>query len=234
MKMLASLVLVGIVLFGIGAGTWAYFYDIETSSDNIFSAGTLDLLVSNDGVNYIDEWSGPIATFSNMAPGKESGDIMLCLKNNGTIAGIVTVQMSYSEYDAAEYGEYAGINVDADTFAKNLFIVYANTDGVGNVSPWWAQQIIDEVYSGDATAAVNDGAVIPSSGPTGYMPTLYGMSKITLHYWHSYSDQTDIPFQPGDSHCTVMRVMLNPDAGNNFQFDGVSVTITAHMDQYTG
>ena len=48
-KMLLSLLVIGVVSVSAGAGTWAYFTDTETSEDNTFTAGTLDLLVN--GIN---------------------------------------------------------------------------------------------------------------------------------------------------------------------------------------
>lgn len=41
-KVLASLLVIGLISLGVGAGTYAYFSDTEVSSENSFSAGTLD------------------------------------------------------------------------------------------------------------------------------------------------------------------------------------------------
>jgi predicted ribosomally synthesized peptide with SipW-like signal peptide len=44
-KVIFSLLMVSLVGAAIGIGTWAYFSDVETSTGNIFQAGTLDLKV---------------------------------------------------------------------------------------------------------------------------------------------------------------------------------------------
>jgi len=44
-KILAAIVVIGLVGFALGWGTYSYFSDTETSSGNTFTAGTLDLKV---------------------------------------------------------------------------------------------------------------------------------------------------------------------------------------------
>src|SRR3989344_1481570 len=67
----------------IGA-TFAYFSDSETSSGNVFSAGTVDLVLSDDNETDLD---GVTATFgaADMAPG-ECTTGTLNIKNAGSIA----------------------------------------------------------------------------------------------------------------------------------------------------
>ncbi len=48
MKKILGLVLAAlVVLAGIGGATWASFNDTETSTGNVFTAGTLDLKLSD-------------------------------------------------------------------------------------------------------------------------------------------------------------------------------------------
>jgi len=44
-KILASLIVIGLVASTIGLGTYAYFSDIETSTGNTFTAGTIDIAI---------------------------------------------------------------------------------------------------------------------------------------------------------------------------------------------
>ncbi|ASA78532.1 TasA family protein [Thermococcus sp. 5-4] len=97
MKMLASLVLVGIVLFGIGAGTWAYFSDTETSSGNYIAAGTLDLKFSWDKNTWFDNESVPgDIEVKDVYPGW-SKTVTGYAKNFGSITGDLYMKVTYTE-----------------------------------------------------------------------------------------------------------------------------------------
>ncbi|ASJ05621.1 TasA family protein [Thermococcus barossii] len=91
MKMLASLVLVGIVLFGIGAGTWAYFDDTETSNGNYIAAGTLDLVVAGE-----NPLSSNVEYSDYVYPGW-SDSTYFPVENAGTIDGKLYLDVSYTD-----------------------------------------------------------------------------------------------------------------------------------------
>jgi predicted ribosomally synthesized peptide with SipW-like signal peptide len=108
-KLLASIVVIGILAFAIGWGTYSYFSDTETSTGNTFSAGTLDLKV--------DGKDNPLDVYFNVAnvkPG-ESGSKTIALKNDGTIGGTAKIHIKNvansegenpeSETDTAEPGD---------------------------------------------------------------------------------------------------------------------------------
>ncbi|MDI6826781.1 MAG: TasA family protein [Candidatus Aenigmarchaeota archaeon] len=63
-RILASLMVIGLVATAMGMGTYAYFYDIETSTGNTFTAGTLDLKVDGKDDPYVFVFS-----ISNAKPG---------------------------------------------------------------------------------------------------------------------------------------------------------------------
>jgi len=84
MKKILGLTVAALLVMGlVGGGTWAYFTDVETSSNNILSAGTLDLNIDGDNVNV------NMLTLSNIEPGdKNVGGPGTCeLKNIGSITG---------------------------------------------------------------------------------------------------------------------------------------------------
>lgn len=86
-KMLLSLLVIGVVSVTAGAGTWAYFTDTETSTDNTFTAGTLDLLVNGvnlDETMHYDE--------SDLYPGWESSD-GVAITNDGSIDGVLSMDI---------------------------------------------------------------------------------------------------------------------------------------------
>ena len=109
-KVLFSLAALALVIGMVGAGTFAYFSDTETSNGNTFAAGTLDLKVGGK--------DDPIAaqiTISNMKPG-DTGSKTVALANAGTVNGTVKLHIknvtnsegdntSESETDKVEPGD---------------------------------------------------------------------------------------------------------------------------------
>jgi spore coat-associated protein N len=84
-KILSAIFIIGLVATTAGAGIYAYFSDTETSTGNIFTAGTLDLKVSHSsGGPWTDGVSGTW-TLSNMKPGDETPLARVFFKNFGSI-----------------------------------------------------------------------------------------------------------------------------------------------------
>ena len=48
-KILASVFIIGLLAFGLGYGTYSYFHDTETSTGNVFTAGTIDISIDPTG-----------------------------------------------------------------------------------------------------------------------------------------------------------------------------------------
>ena len=88
-KILASLIVIGILGLAVGWGAYSYFNDTETGENNTFTAGTLDLKVDNkDDPNIV------YITLSNMKPGDDAGYYKWILKNVGTLPGKLSVTFS--------------------------------------------------------------------------------------------------------------------------------------------
>ena len=107
-KMLASLVLIGLAAALVGAGSLAYFSDVETSTGNTFTAGTLDLKVEDMNGNLVDEpldlyWP---AFINNMKPG-DSAYWWIDVSNTGTIDGRLTLSF-------LEFAENAGVDYEPE------------------------------------------------------------------------------------------------------------------------
>ncbi len=70
----------------IGGATFAFFSDVGTSTGNTFSAGTLDLKLTDDNESAVDNvsttWVG-----SNLAPGGPGVTATLNFQNTGTVPG---------------------------------------------------------------------------------------------------------------------------------------------------
>ena len=83
MKKILGLGLIAIMIMVlVGGGTWAYFNDQETSSGNIFAAGTLNLVLTG-GTQNNDSVTGTFSS-SNWAPGNtKSANITIA--NSGSM-----------------------------------------------------------------------------------------------------------------------------------------------------
>jgi predicted ribosomally synthesized peptide with SipW-like signal peptide len=219
-KILASIFVIGMLALAMGWGTYSYFTETEQSTGNTFRAGYVDLALST-GSGYTNPWVGSLATFDNMAPGQETGDINVWFKNVGSLPGIVTVVLSYVNNDAA--GEPNTV-VSTD-FARKVIITHVEVDDSGNnVAYYWALQVAEDPIYGTWAAAVADGAVVSVDGS--YLATVYGVSKITLHFWDSYKGN-DVVFGLNQAHKETLKLKLDASVGNEFMKQGIDIIMTA-------
>ena len=90
-RILLSLMTIAMVGALIGGGVFAYFSDTETSTENVFTAGTLDLNLDGGNTNVVK------FTVSNVKPGDSDGGTWT-VANVGTIAGYLDLEsISVSE-----------------------------------------------------------------------------------------------------------------------------------------
>ena len=117
MKKILGLTIAFMLLISMGGiGTWAYFQDTETSTGNVFAAGTLDLKT--------DDVDGVTQTLyaSNLKPGDSvSGSITL--KNAGSVAGsTLDLAFTYEESDSSPNP----VNKSADATAAVIEVTTLN------------------------------------------------------------------------------------------------------------
>ncbi len=110
-KIMASLLVIAVTAMLIGLGTFAYFSDTETSTDNTFTAGTLTLQVDDVEQTVTAGWGdvdtdGLTFTVINVAPGSAGNDVWT-VRNVGTIAGVLSLVVNNLE-------EVAGVDENAD------------------------------------------------------------------------------------------------------------------------
>ena len=128
MKRILGLTIAFILFIGMtGIGTWAYFQDTETSTGNVFAAGTLDLKT--------DDVDGVTQTLyaSNLKPGNNvSGSITL--KNTGSVAGsTLDLAFSYVESDNI----FNTVNISANATAAQVELTalsYGGSSLLGSVN----------------------------------------------------------------------------------------------------
>jgi predicted ribosomally synthesized peptide with SipW-like signal peptide len=106
MKKFLILILAMVLALGMMGGAFAYFSDTETSEDNVFTAGTLDLLVTADGVKGSPFGAGAVmvetpggngenckVVFTNLSPG-DNGFIYWTITNVGSIPGSLDISFT--------------------------------------------------------------------------------------------------------------------------------------------
>lgn len=76
-KLVISLVLIGVLAFGLGLGSYAWFTSTATSSNNLFETGTLVIDVDSPIIT--------VADFSNIYPSWNSGVKEYEVRNEGTL-----------------------------------------------------------------------------------------------------------------------------------------------------
>jgi len=127
---LLGLLLLGVIAAIVGSGTLAYFSDTETSTNNVFAAGTIDLQVDGkDDPNVTTYFS-----VSDVYP-PANGSVVINLTNVGTNAGMADIHIKnvvngegsnpVSETDTVQpgdLGKYLNITIvyDGNTIVNDV------------------------------------------------------------------------------------------------------------------
>ncbi|HUT96049.1 MAG TPA: TasA family protein [Candidatus Paceibacterota bacterium] len=154
-KIILSLAIVGVVGAIVIGGTIAYFSDTETSTGNTFTAGTLDLDLTDSSEDGTEGETGTFR-FSNMAPGHFEGE-PLTLRNVGSVDGyinllniIATNTEGYNpESETGDKGEPGELGDNLQVmifFDKNANGIY-NGSGDVLVSNWVALNSLATAYN---------------------------------------------------------------------------------------
>lgn len=223
MKKVLFAVMAIVLAVGLMGSAFAYFTSTIASTGNVLTAGKIILDMSNGGAYQ----QGPvvIATAANLAPGTPTGIYTAGFENDptSTLNGYVTATVSYDRTISG-----------ADAYAAQLEVVSNVTNGSGgnNVVGYWAEQICDTAAMTFAQgAAAQLVAVDPNTGDGntfGYVPTLYGLQTVVLHFspYEGPATFSDAILAPTGSEWLQMKLELNPLAGNQFQGNSLSFTIT--------
>ena len=122
-KMLLSLLVIGVVSVSAGAGTWAYFSDTETSGENTFAAGTLDL-------TFDTESSLPLAV-TNTYPGDSGGDSST-LANAGNLPGELDIAIgAVTNTESTGTTEFEADGAGGELGANAKMVVWLDVDQSG-------------------------------------------------------------------------------------------------------
>jgi len=112
-KVLTFVMALGLVALLVGGGFAAFFSDTETATDNVFTAGSLDLKVNGQNGDVTAHVKA-----DNMKPGENYNAGCLTLKNSGSLPGVLSVKVS--NLVSNENGMIEPESSDGDTSATEI------------------------------------------------------------------------------------------------------------------
>lgn len=210
-KILAAVVGLMLVAALAGAGTFAYFSDTETSSNNTFTAGTLDMALSNDGLfGGTDSVTGTWVSPANWAPGEEVS-ATLHFTNKGSVA-------SPHIYFKFENLRPNG-NGDGSNLANKIIVSELKERFNGVTTGNQAAYIDGQVGNRDGVLTLAEFA--------GFANGWYG--------YYTFDDQSrdGVVLGPNDQkdYDLILKLTFDPSAGNEYQGDTFSFDLTANATQ---
>jgi predicted ribosomally synthesized peptide with SipW-like signal peptide len=185
-KILVSLMVIALVAGLVGAGLSAYFSDTETSTGNTFSAGTLDLVLSDNDETDQNGVSATWASPSNWAPG-QTVTATLTLKNTGSQGARWVAIDPTNLAGTAGFGDqilvtdftFTRTNNDANGWSTGNLANSMATWGIwGSTAPLTLAEFVDGVWSfmaWDGPGAYDDpspGILLPASGSDTVLVTM--------------------------------------------------------------
>ena len=191
MKKIIGLTIAFMLLIGMtGIGTWAYFSDVEASTGNQMTAGTLDLKTNDaDGVSQT-------LFATNMAPGDTVGPETIILNNTGSVDGsTLDLVFSYIEND----GSFNLVDKTEDETAAMLEVTVLNYDGSSLLGS------VDDFQ------------------PNGYTD-IEDLKNAYLSGQSGIGASASKDFQ-------IAVQLRGAETGNDFQSDGITVTMTFTLNQ---
>lgn len=219
-RILTAVFVVGLVATIAGAGLYAYFSDTETSTGNIFTAGTMDLKLSHSGT---DSWNDGVTatwTLSDMKPGDETPLASVFFKNFGSVASsTMEITCDYSVDEEANPVESdTDLNTDEhpDEMAKYMVIT-------------WMKYRNNEVDINCLTGE-NDGY---PSNEDWKISDVDGDGRITL-YDLKMDPLVNLPSPDTQTNGITqldMRIRFDEAAGNDFQGDIFDLTMIFTLKQ---
>lgn len=206
-RILMSVLAIGVALMMGAAGGLAYFHDTESSTNNSFQAGTLDLT---------PDTIGTIAACSPAAPG-DSSSTTVTLKNEGSLsADHLEINVTYSEVDRSDSTDYTTDKTATET-AKAIKVTTLSYGG--NSLLYTGSDTADSDDSGDKVDDVNGNGIIDLDD---------------LKRQSGEGTELDGLDDPGSGGKDFVIELTLTNVGNDFQNDGVSIDYTFDLNQVSG
>jgi predicted ribosomally synthesized peptide with SipW-like signal peptide len=217
-RILVSLSIIGVVAAIAIGSTIAYFSDVETSTGNTFTAGTMDLKVKDSNEDWRD---GVTATWmlSNMKPG-DSKYGWVKVDNVGSVNANhleVTCDYTVTEEDPpVESDTDPNTNEHPDTMAKEMVITSARYDnGDYDINLLTGDNLLTGENENRADWRIDD---------------VDGDGKITL-YDLKRDPSDNLPPPNNDQYTFRMTVKFDENAGNDFQGDTLNLIMIFTLNQ---
>jgi len=230
-KLLLSALTLLLVIGLVGAGTYAWFQDTETSTGNTFTAGTLDLKIRDFTGLESGQWKdGVTATWgplTNMIPGVSEAYGIVQLQHLGTVAADhLEITCSYTVDDDPDVES----DTDKETYLyPERFARYVEITYLQYKNDTW--QII---YNGTSWSTIGTPPY-----PSGYQADDWEVSDSDGVLGISVADLAADPLDnlppPYGSLETQfeMRVKFRSDAGNDLQGDEFNLTMIFTLNQHS-
>jgi len=225
--------LVSIILAG--SYTGAFFKDVETSEDNSFSAGLLDMKIKDNG-----EWSNGVTgtwTATDMKPGDEENfyaefiDLMRTLESIDADHTEITCDYSVEDTCDPSDPDYLESDTDCDTddtpdeMAKEMIItrcVFKGNFGCIDCLTGKRHAGYNGTHCAGSVSETNPDWKIKDTDGDGKQ-TFYDLKEQEIDNLPPVINNPDSVFQ--------MSVKFDEDAGNDFQGDTFNLTMKFILNQ---
>ena len=197
-KVLASLLMIGMVAAMAGAGTFAYFTDTETSTGNAITAGEIDLTV-----NDMNPLSGPVVTINDIKPcWTELWVKKVVVTNN---PGVLTMKIFDIVNDGGD-DSYNGASSEPEYEAEGG---PGNWEAIDNISTQIEYDL--SIYSDDGDGGYDtDDTLVAEIYAFPNRPTLDSLESVEIEL---------ATIDPDTTYWIVQSFHLQPGAGNVYQGD---------------
>jgi predicted ribosomally synthesized peptide with SipW-like signal peptide len=234
MKKVLFAVIACVLCAGMIGGAFAYFTDVEKSTGNTMSAGTLDLQISNDGSLFTD--SGITATFStptSLEPGTSFTTNAVWFKNTGSM----DIYWIFARICGLTESE--GINTDAENALElksdiSKYIILQNYQESADGSTWFTEDFaLDSGDNANAYLAYwnSRGASFVLDGEISlydlYIARNFGSGdKVTSLLLFDGGNLVRVPIlHTGDTAAARFTFKLAESTPNNYQGDSATFEV---------
>jgi len=210
-RILTSMLTIVAVVAAVGATTYALFSDSQTSSGNTFTAGSLDLALTDASENGTDDETATWI-FGNIAPGG-SGGATLTVNNNGTLPGNLDVS-------SVDVGNFENTCLGPETAAGDVSCTGADGDGELGAN------LLVHVFWDTNNNGVFDGSDDNIYGTSGTPLSLNGFEAVLY--------DEDFAIVAGDTTRIRINWSLPSGTGNDVMSDSSPLSFTVELDQSPG
>jgi spore coat-associated protein N len=211
-----------VVSLGMVGSSLAYFSDVETSTGNTYTAGTLDLEIKDDSTFDPDPWGNGVDktwVMENMIPGVSTVTNYIALRNVGSI-NEDHVEISFSN------------TIDEETDPPGLNPVESDsnpTSQARDLAKWL--QVTSMLYSGVDLKTVIEAIPGYDVNGNGWLDLDDLSRSPVIIVDHGPLDDLTPPRLTGGEASLHMTVKLNAGASNDVQGDVLTTTVTLTLNQ---